>query len=66
MDLNILLDSMNLDLAVIAKQFGPYGLVGYLTVCKVAAVYCNNTETKEGWKYKLAEWFADNDKKAKQ
>ena len=66
MDINLLMQSVNVDLAAIASQLGPWGLFGYLVVCKAAAVYCNNSETKDTLKYKIAEWFADNDKLAKQ
>lgn len=65
MDLTMFTQSLGLDFGAIAAQFGPWGLFGYLTLCKAASVYCNNTETKDTKTYKIAEFFADLGKKAK-
>ena len=59
------IQALNIDLGAIAAHFGVWGAFGYLTLCKAAAIFCNNTKTKDTAFYRIAEWFASNDKQAK-
>lgn len=54
------------DLVAMAGAYGPWAALGALTVCKAAAIWCNNTKSKDTKMYKLLEWLADNHKEAKK